>query len=721
MSAPPNKNERLARGERSMFAVGVVVCLTLFGLAAALFVSREHANRAERETEAAAVVAALQAARAAFDEDSRQQAERLPTAMTLARKTAAGPIRLAGAPNAYVVDLKRDLAPHPQADADISALMEAAAPLAAEADPAGAPLRGPLSDHENSSVWATPRSAIAFPQGRPTLLSLVPYAGAEGAGLALLRARPIDATALADLARAADTQRLNIAPAAEAPADDATAPLATAQDGQAFVLAWRPQRPGESLVESVAWLLISFALFFAAFTVAHARRVTEEAADEEVQTFEAVGQDPLTGLPNRSLFTRLLESEIERVKRTVNEHSAAVLFLDCDRFQEINDACGRETGDKLILALAHRLSNLLRASGRLARFEGDDFAIIQTDVVGPRDAEMLARRIVDAVAEPFEIDNQKIYLGLSIGIALCPHDADTAAELMRRADVALYRAKNEGRNRYCFFEQKLGEQMRMRKVVEDDLRTAIETGALLLQYQPIMDISGKRMVGVESLVRWPHPEHGLISPANFIALAEECDLILPLGDWVLRRALADMRLWPELKVAVNVSAVQFRQKDFGEKVERLLQESGIEPERLELELTESVLLSDADAAEDAMINLRAMGIRLALDDFGTGYSSLIYLRRFAFDKIKIDKTFLESLETAGEGAIIVHSIVHLGRALGLTVTAEGVESADQHRFLQALGCHELQGYLFSKPVSAADITRRLRTQDGASDQNRAVA
>ena len=468
-------------------------------------------------------------------------------------------------------------------------------------------------------------------------------------------------------------------------------------------------------------MLIAFALFFATFTVARARRVTEEAAEDEAQSFEAVGQDPLTGLPNRALFTRLLESEIERVKRTVNEHGAAVLYLDCDRFQEINQSCGRETGDKLIVALAHRLGNLLRSAGRLARFEADDFAIILTDVVGPRDAEMLARRIADMAAEPFEIDERRIYIGLSIGIALCPQDADTAAELMRRADVALYRAKNEGRNRYCFFEQKLGEQMRMRQVVEDDLRTAIETGALVLQYQPIMDISGKRMVGVESLVRWPHPVHGLISPANFIALAEECDLILPLGEWVLRRALADMRLWPGLKVAVNVSAVQFRQKDFGETIERLLQETGIEPERLELDLTESVLLSDADAAEDAMINLRAMGIRLALDDFGTGYSSLIYLRRFAFDKIKIDKTFLESLETSGEGAIIVHSIVHLGRALGLTVTAEGVESADQHRFLQALGCHELQGYLFSKPVSAADITRRLRAQESAGQESRAVA
>ncbi|HMN71980.1 MAG TPA: bifunctional diguanylate cyclase/phosphodiesterase [Rhodoblastus sp.] len=716
---PQKRIAQLERGERSMFAVGLIVCLTLFALASALFISRERANAGAAEAEIAAVTSALNEARAHLAEETRLQAERLPEPMALSRKQAGGPVRLAGA-EAYIVDLAADFAAPAQGEPELAALLSAAAPLAADPAAGAGLLRGPLPDRDAHSSWSAPQSAIAFPNGQPAFIALVRYVGPAGAGLALLSARPVDAAALAALARAADTQRLEIASADRIPAADAVAPLATTPDGRTFVLAWRPQRPGETLVENVAWALIAFALVFAAFALAHARRVTEEAVVDEAETFEAVGQDLLTGLPNRSMFTRLVESEIDRVKRTVNEHGAAVLYLDCDRFQEINDSCGRETGDKLIAALAHRLGNLLRASGRLARFEGDDFGIIQTDVVGPRDAEMLARRIIDAVAEPFDIDDRQIYVGLSIGIALCPHDADTADELMRRADVALYRAKNEGRNRYAFFEQKLGEQLRMRKVVEDDLRTAIETGALVLQYQPIMDISGKRMVGVESLVRWPHPVHGLISPANFITLAEECDLILPLGEWVLRRALADMRLWPNLKVAVNVSAVQFRQKDFGEKIERLLQETGVEPERLELELTESVLLSDADAAEDAMINLRAMGIRLALDDFGTGYSSLIYLRRFAFDKIKIDKSFLESLEASGEGAIIVHSIVHLGRALGLTVTAEGVESADQHRFLQALGCHELQGYLFSKPVSAADITRRLRAQETGGEK-RAVA
>ncbi len=702
-----------------MFAIGLVVCLTLFVLAGALLMARQRANLGAADAEIAAVATALNEARAAFAEQTQLRAERLPQPLAVSRKQAARPVRLSDA-DAYIVDLATDFATRLQDGSALASLLSAAAPLAADPAAGAGLLRGALTDGGAHADWSAAQSDVAFIDGQPAFIALVRYAGPAGTDLALLAARPIDATALAALARDADTQRLEIATADRAPATDVATPLATAPDGQVFMLTWRPQRPGETLVGNLAWLLLAFALVFAAFTLAHARRVTEEAIVDEAETFEAVGQDQLTGLPNRSLFARFVDSEIDRVKRTVNEHGAAVHHLDCDRFQEVNDSFGREVGDKLIVELALRLGNLLRSSGRLARFEGDEFAIIQTDVVGPRDAEMLARRIIDAMAEPFVIDERKIYVGLSIGIALCPQDADSADELMRRADVALYRAKNEGRNRYAFFEPKLGEQLRMRKVVEDDLRTAIETGALVLQYQPIMDIAGQRMVGVESLVRWPHPVHGLISPANFIALAEECDLILPLGDWVLRRALADMRLWPGLKVAVNVSAVQFRQKDFGERIERLLQETGIEPERLELELTESVLLSDADAAEDAMINLRAMGIRLALDDFGTGYSSLIYLRRFAFDKIKIDKSFLESLEASGEGAIIVHSIVHLGRALGLTVTAEGVESPDQHRFLQALGCHELQGYLFSKPVSAADITRRLRAQDG-EDSARAVA
>ncbi len=362
----------------------------------------------------------------------------------------------------------------------------------------------------------------------------------------------------------------------------------------------------------------------------------------------------------------------------------------------------------------------MRSSGRIGRIGGDEFAILQTDIVGPRDAEILARRVVEALAEPLEIDGRRIYVSASIGIALCPDDADGAEELMRRADLALYRAKNAGRNTWRFFEPKIGEQLKLQKAVEDDLRAAIDGGGLQLLYQPVMDSSGKRIVGVEALVRWPHPTHGFISPQSFIALAEECGLILPLGEWVLRRALSDVKKWPGLRIAVNVSGLQLRDPGFVDTLQAMLKQLDVDAARLELEVTENILLSDADAAEDAMVKLRAMGVRLALDDFGTGYSSLIYLRRFAFDKIKIDKSFLDSIEATGESAIIVHSIVHLGRALGLTVTAEGVETPEQHRFLQALACHEMQGYLFSRPVEAAEITTRMEAQQIA-EARRAVA
>jgi EAL domain-containing protein (putative c-di-GMP-specific phosphodiesterase class I) len=257
----------------------------------------------------------------------------------------------------------------------------------------------------------------------------------------------------------------------------------------------------------------------------------------------------------------------------------------------------------------------------------------------------------------------------------------------------------------------MNETLRLRKLVEDELRDAINNDALALHYQPQVSPDGKTVLGVEALIRWPHSTKGMISPVQFISIAEERGLIVLLGEWVLKRACMDGMAWPNVRVAVNVSPIQFRHKDFVSNVKRILQETGFPPSRLEIELTEGVVVEDADAAEWAMMELKALGVQLALDDFGTGYSSLIYLRRFAFDKIKIDRSFLESMEGTGESAIIVHSIVHLGRALGLTVTAEGVETEEQHHLLQAVGCHELQGFLFSKPVPAPQITAMLQTED----------
>jgi diguanylate cyclase (GGDEF)-like protein len=441
---------------------------------------------------------------------------------------------------------------------------------------------------------------------------------------------------------------------------------------------------------------------------ASVRSLAKELVRSHERAQSLLGRDPLSSLPNRLLFTERLDQELLRLPR--DEGGIAVLYLDLDRFKDVNDTYGHAAGDELIKQVTQRLSDLLRGADTLARFGGDEFAIIQTGTRASQDAEALARRILDAIGRPFEIAGAQVTVGVSIGIALAPENGNSHEVLMRLADTALYQAKSEGRNRFSFFERTMDEAIRMRKVVEDDLRHAILRDELALHYQPLYSADGSTIVAVEALVRWPHAKQGMISPTRFIAIAEERGLVIPLGEWVLRRACQDGKRWPNLRIAVNVSPIQFRHRDFVDGVIRILRETNFDPARLELELTEGVVVEDADAAEAAMMELRALGVNLALDDFGTGYSSLIYLRRFAFDKIKIDRSFLESMEATGESAILVHSIVHLGRALGLTVTAEGVETREQHRFLQALGCHQLQGFLFSKPVPPEEIDRLLVLQ-----------
>ncbi len=298
-------------------------------------------------------------------------------------------------------------------------------------------------------------------------------------------------------------------------------------------------------------------------------------------------------------------------------------------------------------------------------------------------------------------------IGASIGIAVVHEHIGGAADVMRHADMALYRAKNEGRNRACIYDTAMDSDLLKRKLVENDLRAAIERDELRVAYQPIVNNSGETLLAVEALCRWTHPQRGDIPPVEFIPIAENSGLIVELGEWVLRRACLDGKAWPGITVAVNVSPLQFRRADFVDVVERILAETGFEPTRLELEVTESTLLGNLDSAELAMSRLKALGVRLALDDFGTGYSSLLYLRRFPFDKLKIDRSFVHSIERAADAAAIVHAVVSLGRGLGMKVTAEGVETAEQQLFLRAAGVHSMQGYRFGRPGPAADISTRL--------------
>jgi len=473
-------------------------------------------------------------------------------------------------------------------------------------------------------------------------------------------------------------------------------------------LAWTPERPGdvvlERLLPALGLTLIAIGLF-SAFMFRHVRTVTTDLVAREAEATHLANHDPLSGLPNRAFFAERLDNELAHLQPS--EDGLAVLFLDLDRFKEINDTHGHAAGDHLIRVVAKRLTSVLRGADTLARFGGDEFAIIQTGVRTAGDCASLGHRVLEAIREPVDIHGTLVFVGISVGIAMAPDNGRDRETLTKLADVALYRAKHEGRNRYCFFEIGMDETLRMRKVVEEDLRSAVANDQMNLLYQPLFSADGRTILGVEALVRWQHPELGSISPADFIPVAEQRGLIGPLGEWVLRRACRDGKRWRNITVAVNVSPIQFRQKDFVATVARIVDEEGIDPTRVELELTEGVLVEDADAAEGAMMDLRALGLRFALDDFGTGYSSLIYLRRFAFDKIKIDRSFLEAMETTGESAILVHSVVHLGRALGLTVTAEGVETPEQQRFLQAVGCHQLQGFLFCRPVPATKIDELL--------------
>ncbi|WP_199093112.1 EAL domain-containing protein [Bosea sp. ASV33] len=528
----------------------------------------------------------------------------------------------------------------------------------------------------------------------PTPLSFVAYRHLSSAML----------SDLADRNRIADIELVT-----SPPADPLSKLGLRTADGKIGAwLTWSPARPGDVMLRRFLWALIAVALLFSAifvFVVQRLRASAEQIELRERQIQRLAGQDELSLLPNRRSFDLTLDQTLAHIHD--DGPSLAVLLIDLDRFKAVNDTYGHTAGDELIRQVAIRLSGAVQVGDTVARLGGDEFGIIQTHSATPAGCAALGERILASLTEPFTITGAEVTIGSSIGIAMAPRDGTSREALLKLADTALYEAKNSGRNRYAFFESQMNRSMQLKRMVEDDLRHAIDNDQLMLHYQPQVSVDGSTIVGVEALVRWQHPAHGMIPPSDFIAIAEERGLIVPLSEWVLRRACTEAKRWKGIRLAVNVSPIQFRHKDFVANVIRTIAETDFDPAQLELELTEGVLIEDADAAEAAMMDIRAHGVGLALDDFGTGYSSLIYLRRFAFDKIKIDRSFLEYMEATGESAILVHSMAHLGRALGLRVCAEGVETAEQHRFLQAIGCHELQGFLFSKAVPATEIDRLL--------------
>jgi diguanylate cyclase (GGDEF)-like protein len=384
------------------------------------------------------------------------------------------------------------------------------------------------------------------------------------------------------------------------------------------------------------------------------------------------------------------------------------MFLDLDRFKSVNDSLGHSVGDALLCAVTERLQRVVPGAETVARLGGDEFAIVQSKI-SPSDTSELAARVIDALVEPFDVHGHQVIIGTSMGIAMAPADGNDPDQLLRNADMALYRAKADGRGTYHFFQAEMDAQMQERRKLELDLRKALLADQFELYYQPLVNVEGGEVSGFEALIRWNHPERGLVPPDEFIPVAEEIGLIVPLGDWVLKQACREAATWPgKLTVAVNLSAVQFRNATLALSAVSALAQSGLAASRLELEITETVLLQDDRAVLDALHQFRDLGIRICMDDFGTGYSSLSYLRSFPFDKIKIDRSFISELGKKNDAVAIIRAILQLGSSLGMITTAEGVETEEQLDILRAEGCMQAQGYLFSRPKPAAEIPFMLR-------------
>ncbi|MBK8479782.1 MAG: EAL domain-containing protein [Proteobacteria bacterium] len=413
--------------------------------------------------------------------------------------------------------------------------------------------------------------------------------------------------------------------------------------------------------------------------------------------------DSLTGLPNRALFVDRLAQELAHARRA--KHLVALLSIDLDRFRSVNDAGGHRVGDQLLQQAAARLVEAVRETDSVSRLGGDEFSIIVTGLRHPRGAEVVADTVLAALARPFVIEDHESHLGASVGISVYPPDCTTGEELLRNADTAMYRAKAAGRSRCVFFTEQMNDEATERLGLERDLRRALTRGELLLHYQPQWDLRNGRITGAEALLRWQHPQRGLIPPATFIPVAEESGLIVPVGEWVLHTACEQARRWvgqlgAPSHLAVNVSSRQFRQNAFVDTVRRILTDVGLPPKHLQLEITESMLMDDVEETVAALGELRAHGVNLSIDDFGTGYSSLSYLKRFPIDVLKIDQSFVRHLAEDDDDAAIASTIIAMAHTLKKKVVAEGVEHLAQVRFLRGRKCDQAQGFYFSRPLTA---------------------
>ncbi|SNY44078.1 diguanylate cyclase (GGDEF) domain-containing protein [Arsukibacterium tuosuense] len=442
-----------------------------------------------------------------------------------------------------------------------------------------------------------------------------------------------------------------------------------------------------------------------------AQRQTEQIEKVRVELQHLAHHDALTNLPNRVLLRDRLSQAIEAAHRQGQQ--LGVMFMDIDRFKKINDSLGHAVGDQLLQSLAKRLLTSVRGSDTVSRQGGDEFVLLLPLIESPDGVELSAKKILTALAHPHNIAGHALHITFSIGIAIYPDDGEDAETLLKHADMAMFYAKESGRNNYKFFEQEMIGRAVELQSIEASLHLALERNEFLLHYQPKIDLHSGAIVGVEALIRWQHPQRGLLLPGHFMSIAEDCGLILPIGRWVLREACLQAAAWmnsglPAIIVAVNTSALEFRSEEFLEHIRATLKTTGFDPHLLEIELTESVLMRDVESTNSVLHSLSDMGIRLAIDDFGTGYSSLSYLRRFPINTLKIDQCFVNQLNANPDDATIVQAVISLGKSLHQRVIAEGVETQEQYEFLLAKNCDEGQGYYFGFPMAPQSLAALLK-------------
>jgi diguanylate cyclase (GGDEF)-like protein len=596
----------------------------------------------------------------------------------------------------------------------------------------------PLS--REATVRTSPRAIHATDltviHGRPAAMSvmrIIPDAkdapSTPGREPLLVSVRYLDTGFTRDLARIQLLAGAHIHRSPQLKSGEHALALASSRGKKLGFMVWHPDRPGRAVWSSMApsagialaaLLTTLAALIFSvvklmrkdARSLDHLASAHLELQAKEAQAHHLAYHDTLTGLSNRARFNSVVD---HKVSSTTETKPWAVLLVDLDRFKHVNDTLGHLGGDQLIQQVAFRLQALIEQSDLVARLGGDEFAIFLNGRASQHDFAEVADAMVSAVRQPFTILGTNVFIGASIGIASYPSCSGDRAELMRMADIAMYRAKAEGRDGYRFFSEDMDESVKLRRGLEQDLRQAIAHGQeLVVHYQPQMDASGSRIIGLEALLRWQHPTRGLLSPDVFIPIAEETGLVQELGRFVLRDACSVAREWPALSIAVNLSPVQFRARDLAAEVMKIVRDAGAMPSQIELEVTESILLDNDEVVRTALSELRREGFRIALDDFGTGYSSLSYLSKFEVDKIKIDRSFTSRLGEAEDAAAIIHAVVRLGHAMGLCVSAEGVETREQRVFLEGAGCNELQGFLFSAAVPSGSLAALMHPSQQAA-------